>query len=173
MPNIEIKAHLADIDNAHKIANELDTKLVGIDHQVDTYFKVPQGRMKLRESSLSGATLIPYLRSNQKGPKKSLYALLKSDRPETSKSILTEIFGVEKIVKKERAIYLYENVRIHLDTVEGLGTFLEFEAVYNDDTKEAQLREQKKVDELMNKFLITKESLLTNSYGELVEWKND
>ena len=38
------------------------------------------------------------------------------------------------VVEKERRLFLWEGVRIHLDTVSGLGSFVEFEAVAPDDS---------------------------------------
>lgn len=62
MPNIEIKASFNNFDKARKICESMNAVFVGIDYQVDTYFKVPEGRLKLRESNLGGAQLIPYNR---------------------------------------------------------------------------------------------------------------
>ena len=68
-------------------------------------------------------------------------------RPQTLrglKALLTEMLGVHRIVKKCREIWLHENVRIHLDAVEGLGAFMELEAVY-DGSPAAEAEQQKKV----------------------------
>ncbi len=39
-------------------------------------------------------------------------------------------------VRKRRELLMYHNVRIHLDDVQGLGTFLEFEAVVSPSDSE-------------------------------------
>ena len=165
MPNIEIKAHCPDLANATEIAKHVATKHLGMDHQIDTYFRTPNGRLKLRESSLSGAMLIPYIRSNISGPKKSDYALLRTDDPALSKRLLSEILGIETIVEKHRDIYLAGNVRIHLDNVKGLGTFMEFEAVYQNMDDEST--EHKKVHELIKTFGLQEADLIQGSYREL------
>ena len=71
--------------------------------------------------------------------------------PDHLKRTLREILGVHKVVVKEREIFLVENVRIHLDRVAGLGTFLELEAVF-DGSADSETRERAKVDDLMAKL---------------------
>ena len=164
MPNIEIKASYSDLNKAKQIAERVSTKHLGLDHQVDTYFKTSKGRLKLRESSLSGAMLIPYLRSDHSGPKKSDYALLPTDDPILAKHLLAELLGVETVVIKDRDIYLADNVRIHLDHVEGLGSFIEFEAVYRNEADEPL--EHEKENRLIREFEIASHQLIKNSYRE-------
>lgn len=166
MPNIEIKAHYADLNKAKQIAERVATKHLGLDHQVDTYFKTAQGRLKLRESSLNGAMLIPYLRSNTSGPKRSNYCLLRTDVPSLATGLLSKILGVETIVEKQRDIYLADNVRIHLDNVKGLGTFIEFEAVYQNPAEEPAQHE--KIKWLIHEFRIPTRDLIEGSYRDNV-----
>ncbi len=166
MPNIEIKAKYEDFEFAHSVLARLDAKPVGTDHQIDTYFKTPHGRLKLRESSLSGAQLIPYLRPDQAGPKRSDYLVIPIASPEECKRLFSELLGIDCIVDKVRKIFMIGNVRVHLDRVNNLGTFLEFEAVYTDPALEPA--EHDKIRRLMAEFRIPQESLLKNSYRELV-----
>ena len=98
---------------------------------MDTYFRTRAGRLKLRESSLSGGELIPYLRPDAGGARRSDYRVIPVDDPPGVKALLTELLGVHRVVVKQREIFLAGNVRIHLDRVEGLGTFLELEAVFD------------------------------------------
>lgn len=165
MPNIEIKARLTH-DRAPKIAQALGGKCLGTDHQIDTYFCCAQGRLKLRESSLSGAYLVPYMRPDEHGPKKSEYVLIPVPDASVCKRLLSTILGVDTVIDKMREIYLIDNVRVHIDAVSGLGNFFELEAVYNDVSQEAS--EHQKVNDLMNKFEIQDSDLLTGSYREMV-----
>jgi predicted adenylyl cyclase CyaB len=169
--NLEIKARCADLAAARARAKSLATEWIGIDHQIDTYFKTRAGRLKLRESSLSGGQLVPYLRPDQKGPKRSDYQLLPAADPEGLKALLSELLGVHQIVRKEREIALYENVRIHLDRVEGLGTFIEFEAVF-DGYPEQEPEQQRKVDFLCEALGVRGEDLIAISYEGLLEAAN-
>ena len=68
--NIEIKARCPDAKAIRSILQSRKADFKGIDHQVDTYFKVPFGRLKLREGNIEN-NLIYYDREDKKGPKKS------------------------------------------------------------------------------------------------------
>ena len=167
MPNIEIKARYDDLNKARLIARELNARFAGLDHQADTYFKTKKGRLKLRESKLSGGQLVAYLRPNEAGPKKSEYELIPVKNVAATKELLTRMLGRDVVVAKKRSIYLLDNVRIHLDEVDGLGNFFEFEAVYSDSAQER--RERTKVRDLIHRFGIRSSSLITGSYRELIK----
>jgi predicted adenylyl cyclase CyaB len=165
--NLEIKARCADLDAARVRAARLATEHVGVDHQVDTYFVTARGRLKLRESSLSGGQLVPYLRPDQEGPKRSDYRVIPVEDPASLKALLAEILGVHRVVDKQREIFLFENVRIHLDRVKELGTFLELEAVF-DGSAVAEAEQQRKVDWLMKELRVSPGDLLATSYEALL-----
>jgi predicted adenylyl cyclase CyaB len=165
--NLEIKARCADLDAARAVAERLGAVRVGLDRQLDTYFQTRTGRLKLRESSLSGGQLIPYLRPDQPGPKRSDYRVVPVEDPDGLRELLAALLGIHRVVTKQREIWLYENVRIHLDRVEGLGSFLELEAVFDGATggEDAQ---RARVDLLMREIGVGKGDLLDTSYEALV-----
>ena len=165
--NIEIKARVADATALRARAMELATEAVGVDRQVDTYFVTSRGRLKLRESSLSGAHLIPYLRPDGTAPRRSDYALVPIEDPGSVKALLTELLGVHRVVRKEREIFRVGNVRIHLDRVETLGNFLELEAVFDGDAA-VEEGEHRKVRELMAALGVQPTDLIATSYEGLV-----
>ncbi len=167
--NIEIKASYNDLEKGRHKARALSAELMGTDHQLDTYFNVPQGRLKLRESSLAGCYLIPYLRPDEEGTKKSHYVLLPVEDATTTKELLRRMFGVRLIVEKERHIYLWQNVRIHLDRVAGLGNFLEFEAMVDQSHDQTLCRQQ--IQFLLKHFNIPETHLIAESYVDLIEQK--
>jgi predicted adenylyl cyclase CyaB len=167
--NIEIKARYADLKKGRKTAERLGARLAGIDRQTDTYFRVPTGRLKVRESSLKGGELIPYLRPEEGGPKACDYAVIPLENPVKTVELLGAILGVSVVVKKVRAIYLLENVRIHLDDVEGLGRFLEFEAVCASGGEDEERRNRERVSALLWEFGIEDSDLVEGSYHELVK----
>ena len=164
MPNIEIKARANNLASLEIVAKKLATTHLGLDHQIDTYFQTKEGRFKLRESTLKGAYLIPYLRPDVSGPKKSDYAMIPVDDGQKIKELFSKILGPLKVIKKTRDIYLINNIRVHLDNVENLGTFLEFEAVYENPQDEAS--ERSKVHDLLNQFGIKESDLITHSYSD-------
>lgn len=69
------------------------------------------------------------------------------------------------VVAKTRKLYLWRNVRIHLDSVEGLGSFLELEAVASPGSDLGA--EQDALDELRRALEIRDEDLLGESYADL------
>ena len=101
---IEIKARCENPDKIRKILIARNAKFIGKDHQIDTYFKVNRGRLKLREGKIENY-LIHYDRENAKGPKKSSVLLFKTDPGSSLKSILTKALGVLIVVEKQREIY--------------------------------------------------------------------
>ncbi|MEE8142102.1 MAG: class IV adenylate cyclase [Planctomycetota bacterium] len=166
--NLEIKARCRSLASLRSRVEPLATEYVGMDHQIDTYFNTRQGRLKLRESALSGAQLIPYLRADGVGPKRSDYRLIPIQDAEGVKQLLTALLGVHRVVRKEREIFLYENVRIHLDRVEGLGEFLELEAVFS-GAPQAEQGEHTRIEDLMKALEISRDDLLETSYEALLE----
>ena len=165
--NVEIKARCEDLAAARERAVRLATDYVGVDHQVDTYFVTRSGRLKLRESSLSGGQLVPYLRPDQTGPRRSDYRIVPVPDPAGTKALLTQILGLHRVVDKQREIFLVDNVRIHLDRVEGLGTFLELEAVFDGDAA-AEAEERRKVERLMLELGVDPGDLVATSYEALL-----
>ncbi len=168
--NVEIKARFADLETGRQKAEALGARFSGRDRQIDTYFKVPNGRLKLRQSSLSGNFLIPYLRPNRRQARDSQYVLLPVNNAETTLQLLRQMFGVRLVVEKERDIFLWQNVRIHLDRVKHLGNFLEFEAVVDEAHSTQQCHEQ--VRFLMAHFGLAPGDLVDRSYVDLLEAQN-
>lgn len=164
--NIEIKARLNDVPGFKEKVRELGARLEGRDAQRDTFFEVKAGRLKLRESTLYGNLLIPYLRKDAAGPEKSSYALIRIENADAVKSLLTQILGITVVVKKQRDIYIHENVRIHIDNVNSLGHFFEFEAVLDEEKSAAE--NQQKVERLLDYFEIDRADLIDRAYADLI-----
>jgi predicted adenylyl cyclase CyaB len=165
--NVEIKARCADLAALRARVERIATARVGVDHQRDTYFRTRAGRLKLRESSLSGGQLIPYLRPDAAGPRRADYRVIPVPDPEATRRLLADLLGVHREVRKRREIFLVENVRVHLDEVEGLGAFLELEAVF-DGSAEAEPAERARVDRLLAELGIREADLVPTSYEALV-----
>ena len=166
MRNIELKAHLSNFDSAHQTAEAIAEKRLGVQHQVDTYFSCHQGRLKLRQIDRSPAQLVWYARPDEPGAKASDYLVVPVANPETLKAALTAALGIWVMVKKHREIFLWKNVRIHLDRVESLGNFIEFEAVLGTGDDDASGHECLKT--LSDQFQIEPEHLVANSYSDLL-----
>ncbi len=162
--NIELKARLLDPVAAQQIATRLCGGRFETQRQTDTYFQCPTGRLKLREIDGRGAQLVWYRRPDQLSAKGSDYLLVPVAEPAQLRAALSAALGVRGVVRKTRRICLFQNVRVHLDAVEGLGDFLEFEAVLDggvgDEAGHAQ------VEQLRREFGINETELLAGSYGD-------
>ena len=169
--NIELKARCSDLASARQVALSLGALAQGVETQKDTFFRTTRGRLKLRESSLHGAMLIPYQRPDTAAPKQSDYALLPVADPDRLQGLLADMLGVVTVVSKQREVLLLGNVRIHLDRVEQLGGFIELEAVMGDG-KTAE-SEQAKLAELMVAFGIDECDLQPCAYVDLLLGSGD
>lgn len=164
--NIEIKARSAAHEAVRAYLQEQSARLVGTDHQTDTYFRVPHGRLKLREGNVENA-LIHYRRNNEAEPGKSEVLLYEVQPGASLLSVLSEALGVLAQVKKKREIYFIENVKFHLDEVEGLGAFVEIEAQdHHGLLGEQELQAQCRF--YMEALGIRSEDLVAVSYSDMV-----
>jgi adenylate cyclase, class 2 len=130
--NIELKARYPDLSHALSVVKKLGARPDRSMAQVDTYFHSSNGRLKLREITTakgSSAELIAYQRSDSTEFRDSQYFVVPAPDPALLKAALTAACGLRGVVRKHRDVYLFHNVRIHLDQVDGLGSFIEFEAV--------------------------------------------
>ena len=164
--NIEIKAKVRNIEVLQsKIEDLYNIKAEKI-FQVDTFFNIEKGRLKLRTFSNTKGELIYYLRNNSAGPKRSDYFIYKTDNPEELKKLLEISLGIRGVVRKKRLLYLVDNTRIHLDEVEELGSFLELEVVLNPEQNE---NEGKKIAKgFMRKLELDAKDLIDLAYIDLL-----
>ena len=163
---VELKAKIDDIDKVREKILKLNAEFIGKFHQIDTYFNVPKGRLKLREvEGKPYAQLIYYERENIAAPKKSKVFILEISNPEEFKEKTKKVLGVKSVVDKVREVYVYRETKIHLDSVKGLGFFIEFEK----ETLESEIEETRSfLEKLMKKLEIRWENLIESSYGELI-----
>lgn len=165
--NIEVKAKFDDHNYVRNILEEQSAKMKGIDHQIDTYFNVPHGRLKLREGDLE-QYLIHYHRSNQNQPKQSNIHLYETgENALVLKNVLAAALGIDITVEKEREIYFVDNVKFHLDKVDDLGHFIEIEAISeNGDIELDRLRDQ--CEQYIDLLNISENDLISVSYSDLL-----
>jgi adenylate cyclase class 2 len=165
--NIEFKARMRDEKRIRAALKSLRPRVAGTDHQIDTYFSTPTGRLKLRQGNIENS-LIFYQRENSAKVRPSHVLLCEfSDRAQilTIKKVMTAALGVAAVVDKVREIYFVDNVKIHLDRVRGLGKFLEVEAF----VQKGSLRQgRKRAREIKDLFGVLPEDILSRSYSDLV-----
>ena len=163
---IEIKAESNNQDRIREILKLRKADFKGIDHQVDTYFNVNYGRLKLREGRIENSFIF-YDRENKQGPKQSNVTLFEADPESPLKEILTKALGISVVIDKHREIYFIDNVKFHIDAVEELGTFIEIEAIDKDDSMSREkLLEQ--CQSFLELFQISQEDLISVSYRDLL-----
>jgi adenylate cyclase, class 2 len=164
--NIEFKAKCNNLTAAENILLKHNPVFKGTDHQVDTYFNVLNGRLKLREGNIENA-LIHYERENTAGSKSSHVLLYQHQPDENLKAILTKALGIKAVVDKQRKIYFIDNVKFHFDTVKELGTFLEVEAI---DTGESIGKEklQEQCDFYADLLMVGKDNFMSVSYSDMI-----
>lgn len=164
--NVEIKAKCSHQQKIRNYLTQHQARSLGTDHQIDTYFVVPEGRLKLRQGNVENS-LIFYQRSNQAGPKDSFILLEKFPLENNMLAILSKVMKVLKVVDKKREIYFIDNVKFHLDNVQGLGTFMEIEAIDEQGTigKEKLLQQ---CQFYMKEFEIKEADLLSQSYSDML-----
>lgn len=159
---LEVKAPVVDRTLAEERAAALGAVFRDAVWHLDTYFPVPQGRLKVREF-VRGGELIYYEREDVPGPRESRYQVVAVADAAALRRTLTAALGVRATVAKERRLWTLGDARIHVDTVQGLGSFLEFEVPAEDP---AAARET--VAQLMAAFDLRPEDCVAGSYADLV-----
>ena len=164
--NVEIKASCSNPEFIRNYLFTKNAKFIGTDRQIDTYFNVTNGRLKLREGVIEN-NLIFYERNNQPGPKSSFFNLIKISDPNGLKEVLKNSIGIKMIVTKKREIYYIGNIKFHIDEVEELGSFIEIEAgnILADLTG-TELSEQ--CNFYMKEFGINNNDLIAESYSDML-----
>lgn len=168
MKNIELKVKVKELGSVLRLLPEIRAKKAARLLQVDTYFKIRTGaRLKTREINRNRFELIYYKRPDLKISKLSVYqvVVLNSQNIREVKSLLTVLFGVLVIVKKERNFWMYKHTRVYLDKVMGLGNFVELETVIKNIKYEDAVKEHKEVIRLLR---LDKYKKIPVSYSDLL-----
>jgi adenylate cyclase class IV len=137
--------------------------------QTDTFFRVPNGRLKLREFSDAPAELIYYERADTPGPAESHFERISVPDAAALRAVLAAALGEAGRVAKHRQLYWVGRTRVHLDTVEGLGDFLELEVVLRDD--EPAESGATEAARLVGAFHLREDDLLKEAYVDLLRQK--
>ena len=164
--NIEFKARDPQPARTLELALGLGAEDRGEIAQTDTYFARARGRLKLREQRPGDAELIQYRRDDAPGARESEYRRVAVADATALRDALDAALGTLVVVEKRRRLLLHENVRIHIDEVEGLGSFLELEAVAPPDSDLSA--EQTKVSRLRAELDVNDDSLVAQGYSDLL-----
>jgi predicted adenylyl cyclase CyaB len=165
MRNLEIKATVESLVAARRRLQRLPgAARHAILRQADWYFRVPKGRLKLRvPGGGRDGELIAYLRPTRNAARTSEFQRMPVADAAGTKRLLERMLGPRACVRKRREVWLYQNARIHLDTVEDLGRFIEIEVVVTEGMPQARAL----MKQLCDAIGIGPADLLGGSYGEL------
>lgn len=165
--NIEIKAHARNFEELRERAEVLSDRPVEVILQEDIFFRVEQGRLKLRYLARDRGQLIYYSRPDLEGPKRSEYHIYETSDPGSLRRLLELAYGIRGLIRKTRHLFLVGQTRIHLDEVEGLGKFVELEVVMAPGQTDAE--GQAIAEDLINKLGVERGDLLEGAYIDLLE----
>jgi predicted adenylyl cyclase CyaB len=164
--NIEIKARVESLEALERLVAPLATSGPVEIQQDDTFFRCDTGRLKLRAFPHGEGELIYYRRDDRSAPKESFYVRAPTSDAHALREALTLACGEAGRVVKRRTLYLIGRTRVHLDRVEGLGTFMELEVVLEDG--EASERGLAVAHELMERLHIARSELVPGAYVDLL-----
>ena len=167
--NIEIKAAIDDPASLCALLDELCEHAPRLLQQDDSFFNVPDGRLKLRQFADGSAELLFYRRDDVEGPKTSSYWRSPVSDAESMRDLLNHAFGSAGRVIKQRWLYLHGRTRIHVDQVQDLGDFMELEVVLGPDDSLAAGEQEAQV--LLQKLQISTQQLLAGAYLDLLKAK--
>src|SRR6266481_407104 len=165
MKNLEAKFRLSNHAEAESRANAIGYTRRAILHQRDTFFRVANGKLKMREEN--GSSILIFYYRDESGPLMlSNYEIVKVADPPRTLRILAAALGPIAVVEKVRTMLMRDNVRLHLDKVTRLGEFGEIEAVIaeGDDPE----RSRGAVNEILDALNVGKPDLIDVSYFEML-----
>jgi adenylate cyclase class IV len=163
--NIEIKARIASVEAVLARATSIADGAPVVIDQDDTFFAVAHGRLKLRRFADGSAELIQYHRDDSADAKASDYVRVPVADADALAEALTRACGTRGRVRKRRLLLMAGQTRMHLDRVDGLGDFLEFEVVLRDGQSDADGTAI--AERLMTALAIAPEDRLAGAYLDL------
>lgn len=163
--NLETKVSVTDLALVRARCQAAEAIFQWRRQQIDTYFDVLAGRLKLREEEDTEAVLIAYSRPDVPIARWSQYVLYPVSDPPTLKYALSISPGIRVVVRKHRELWLHARTRIHLDLVDGLGEFVELETVM---TSQSQVDIEQEHHHVLQALGIVDHPAITTSYSDLL-----
>ncbi|MGC2289581.1 MAG: class IV adenylate cyclase [Thermoplasmata archaeon] len=163
---VELKAHVDSPAHVDGQLRGLGAVHVSSLYQRDVYFAGVQGRLKLRFQRPGRDQLVHYDREDRASTKESQVQLSVLPPDHGLEDVLSRALGVLVVVTKQREVFEWDGTRVHLDSVEGLGNFLEFERVVSSDAaaREAHAR----LSAMLSKLGLGRDALRAGSYSDLL-----
>lgn len=164
--NYEIKTSVKNLEDIRVAVRKLvrnKTHKHFTEFQKDIYYKTGNDRLKLRIINNQIGNLIYYKRKEHNRKRVSNYIISETKNFKELDEILKKLFNIFVIVDKKREIFILDNIRIHLDKVKKLGSFLEIEIIY-DSIKEAK----KIMSELIEYLNLEEKEFIKESYSDMI-----
>jgi predicted adenylyl cyclase CyaB len=165
--NLEIKTPIEDYRRLKKQTEQLARQFKSAGYhkekQKDIYYNIKNGRLKLRIINGKSGSLIYYNRSSRQTKRVSNYIISTTKEHKELNAIMKKLYGVKVIVDKTREIYVYDNIRIHLDRVKNLGNFLEFEVIFSNLDKAKQ-----QLKYLLKYYKLNENQFIKVSYSDML-----
>ena len=160
--NLELKARVENHETIKQIFKNVGATFEKILDQKDIYYKVKDGLLKLRIEN-GNYSLIKYNREEEKSDRWSNYYVVKMEGTETE-LLFSSLFPIETEVVKKRELFMYKDTRIHIDTVENLGKFIELETVVHGEKEYAK----NLFDEMVELLNLDLSNQIRFSYRDLI-----
>lgn len=162
--NLELKLMLKSHAKVKSILKKMNIRPKGVLNQKDIYYRIKDGLLKLRIENKQDAHLIFYNRDEKSKKRWSNYFLLNVDASQ-AESFMERFMEKSAVVEKKRELYIYDNTRIHLDTVKNLGKFLELETVVLKHKSDAE----KRFASVLKMLGLDRKTEIKASYKNLIE----
>ena len=163
MQNLEYKCELRDPGLARGILKALKATPIIQLEQEDTYFRLPDGRLFRRVARNEPVEWIFYHRPNGIGPRLSTFTILTERQARTRWG--TEGLEPWLTIRKQRDLWMVENVAVCLDDVAGLGSFIEFTALLAAGDDEP--RSKRRLMRLRERMAPTLGESISRAYSDL------
>ena len=134
--------------------------------QRDVYFNGVRGRLKLRLQQPGRDQLVWYDRPNKADTKESRIVLTALPPDHGLEAVLSPALGVAVVVTKIRRVFDWRGTRVHLDEVDGLGSFLEFEKLVSSSNATPSAHAELKA--MLEQLAVPVQSLESGSYSDLL-----
>lgn len=164
--DITIKAYCYEPAEAESILLGLGADYIGQDVQTDVYYETAQGQLKHRQGVIENV-LIHYNRVELGITMRTEVQLFLKNPSAATIASICEGKNIISQVKKVRKIFFLDNVKFHLDQVEGLGTFIEIEAIDLEGTIGLEVLRQQCAF-YKDQLQIDDEDLVHNAYTDLL-----
>lgn len=160
--NLELKIKLDSYDSIKKKLSKIKAEFVKTLKQKDVYYKINSGLLKLRIENGS-QSIIKYLRDEKGKDRFSNFEVLHFSSGDAEK-FFKDMYKVETVVEKKRQLFIFDNTRVHLDEVKGLGKFLELETLVLGGKRDALRR----YNEIVRLLSLDRYESIRKSYRDLM-----